>query len=134
MTSDSSRLKDPFAGAVLAATVMLLACLANLPYQYIERDGQWLGSLQFSDSEGDRRMDDLPTMAGWPLRYWVRYELEDRVEDRYWSAARLVGNVAVAFSVAALVFLFTMLRGRAIASARTPRRARRARDGWRRDR
>ncbi len=118
MDTNSSRLKNRFASAVLGLTVLLLGGLVNLPYRYIERDGRWIGNLQAGDTDVDRRVDHLPTMAGWPFRYWVYYEHEGDVQQRYWSPLHLAWNVVMSVLVATLVFGFTQWRFRMIVSAR----------------
>lgn len=98
-------------------TVLSLTGLVNLPYRYVERDGRWIGNRQFADNDSMQEVAPLPTMAGWPIRYWVRYPFEDQIEDRYWSTPKLLVNLGLGIALAAIVFAFTRFRHRAIASA-----------------
>ena len=117
MDPRSSIWKNRSAGGVLAVSVLLLTVIVNLPYRYIERGGGWIGHLEFGDNESNRHVIELPTMAGWPLCYWVQYEFEGQKEDRFWSTTNLVANLLIAIAVAVLVFVFTQMRHRAIESA-----------------
>ncbi len=113
--------KNRIGGGVLAVTVIVLFAVANLPFDYVERNGDWVGSWQTSDGGAIRYANAMPTMAGWPFRYWVRYELQDRTEDRYWSSLSLFANLVAAVVCGTLVFSFLQLRHRAIESARNRR-------------
>ncbi|MCG8650465.1 MAG: hypothetical protein MI861_11575 [Pirellulales bacterium] len=128
MDTRSSQYKNRLASSVLAVIVIVIMMLVNLPYRYVERDGVWIGSQPFLNNDVYRRLEAMPTMAGWPNRYWVRYEA-DQGEDRFWSTRLLVTNVAVGLAAAALVFCFSQLRYRVIRKAHRWRLARLLFDG-----
>ena len=121
--------KDVAAGAVVVSTLLLLIVALNLPYRYVEREGSWHGTTQFVEGDSQGWSDGLPIMAGWPLRYWVRYETGGRHEDRYWEPSKLAINVVGGLAIAAAVFGFTLVRFRMIRSSRNPRLTRVVFDG-----
>jgi hypothetical protein len=123
MNRNASARKNRFAGGVLACLVLLLSVLVNLPCRYVERGGGWVGRQQFSDNDSSRRMDELPVMAGWPLRYWVRYDRDGQNEDRVWSLVRLSANVLIGMCAASCVFAFTLFRARVIGANQNRRMA-----------
>ncbi len=118
MNCNAAAWKTRSAGGVLAVLVLLLTVLVNLPYHYVERCGEWVGERLFSENDTSRRMDELPMMAGWPLRYWVRYERDGDNVDRMWSTTRLSANVAIGLLAASLVYAFTLFRARVISRNR----------------
>ncbi|MEM7314697.1 MAG: hypothetical protein AAF497_16245, partial [Planctomycetota bacterium] len=117
MQPHSSPWRIRIAASVLATIVLVIFALTNLPYQYVERDGKWIGGRQFGDSDIQRSAQQLPVMAGWPLRYSVRYDADGNGAQRYWSSFALCSNVMIGLGASALVFLFTMLRSRALEAA-----------------
>lgn len=129
MDPRSGKWKNRLAGGVLAGVVVVFMVVVNLPCDYVERDGNWVGNRQFGDNDINRRYDELPMMAGWPLRYWVRYTHEDHVSDRYWSLRSLLLNAGFGVIAASFVFAFTCWRHRRIESSRNPKLTRMLFDG-----
>ncbi|MGI9474362.1 MAG: hypothetical protein ACR2NZ_22665 [Rubripirellula sp.] len=95
----------------MSATVLVAVSLANLPFRYVEVGERWIGIAQMENS-GSSSALELPIMAGWPLRYWVRYDIDERVDDRLWQPSLLWVNLGVALLAAACVYGFLWYRGR----------------------
>ncbi len=115
MHADNSATKNRFAAGVLAATVVLLLLVANLPYKYVEREGEWIGGQRFGDAEVGRHVESMPVMAGWPLRYSIYYEFEATgIQNRFWSPRNLCVNVVAAIVICLAVYCFTLWRSRTI--------------------
>lgn len=100
-------------GIVLAAIVGVLFAAANLPMQYIEANPQWVGIIEFSVLAGQSG-EVMPTMSGWPLRYHVQIDHDNSIELRYWSSARLVGNVLIGLACMAGIVFLAWVRSTAI--------------------
>ncbi len=103
-------IKSRLAGALLASITLVLFGLANLPYQYVESEVDWVGYLELADGGSYRTYQGLPIMAGWPLRYLIRYVDGDQIQDRLWLPARLVVNLGLGLLVTAGVYLFVQFR------------------------
>jgi hypothetical protein len=123
MISDATSLTDPndprrlliksrLAGTLLATIVLAAFALANLPYQYVETEVDWIGFLEVPNGGSYRVDQSMPVMAGWPLRYWIRYDDGLSVEDRLWLPWRLGYNLAFGLLIAAGVYLFLQIRRR----------------------
>ncbi|MFK8110559.1 MAG: hypothetical protein AB8B91_00065 [Rubripirellula sp.] len=116
MTGDSFFLKAPLkvraGGLVLAATVILVMGILNLPYQYANVAGQWRGVIDVEATGSYLISQNMPRMAGWPLRYWIQYPSEEGLQERYWSTAKLAANMGIALSISLLVFFFFLFRNR----------------------
>ena len=115
-------IKSRIAGALLALITLALFGLANLPYQYVESEVEWIGYLEVSDGGSYRTYQRFPIMAGWPLRYWIRYADGEQIQDRLWLPARLAVNVGLGMLLAAGVYLFVQFRRRKLVqSSGSPR-------------
>lgn len=122
-------IKSRVAGGLLAT--MLLACfaLANLPYQYVESESEWFGYLELADGGGYRSYQSLPTMAGWPMRYWIRYNDGVAAQHRLWRPERLFINLGIGVALASAVYLFVQLRRMKLTQPTANRRVRMMLDG-----
>ena len=105
-------LKSRLAGTLLATIVLVAFALANLPYQYVETELDWVGFLEVPNGGSFRIHQTLPVMAGWPLRYWIRYGDGLVVQDRLWLPRRLGYNLAFGLLIAVGVYLFCQIRRR----------------------
>ena len=106
----SNRNKSRSAGLVLAGIVLVSMGLFNLPYPYVETETAWFGSMDIDNSGSQIHIHDLPTMAGWPLRYGVQYEHDGDREYRYWSTPKLVANLCFALCTAVFVYAYIQIR------------------------
>ena len=104
-------IKSRVAGGLFAAMVLALFGIANLPFQYVETEAEWLGHLDLPES-GLGVLPKLPVMAGWPLRYWIRYEEGDQIQHRFWAPSRLAVNLVIGWGLSLLVYGFMQLRRR----------------------
>lgn len=110
-------------GFVLSMLAFTLFAIINAPYQYVDVEGQWRGSYEIDGAGGYLIRENMPRMAGWPLRYWVRYEIDGVQQDRYWSTSKLVGNIALGCALATTVFLLFLVRGRQFSDVNSQTRA-----------
>ncbi len=117
----SNRGKIRGAGLVLVSIVLVSMGLLNLPYQYVETEGRWFGSVEIASSGSQIQIQALPTMAGWPLRYGVQYENDGRREYRYWSTPKLVANLCITLSAAVFVYAYIRIRNWKTNAARNRR-------------
>lgn len=108
-------------GIVLAVIVGLVFAAANLPMRYVEINPKWVGMIEFPMLAGEAS-DQMPTMSGWPLRYHVQIDHEDTVELRYWSWARLLGNVVIGLACVAGILFLARMRSTAIDRSSDPLR------------
>lgn len=104
-------IKSRVAGGLLAAIVLALFSIANLPYQYVETESQWIGHLEMPEA-GYGVFPKLPVMAGWPLRYWIRYEEAGEIQHRLWQPLRLCANLALGLLISVFVYAFMQVRQR----------------------
>lgn len=125
----TERNRTRFAGLILATMTLALTVLANLPYSYEESEISWIGYLETSTGGRYLEFQDMPVMAGWPLRYWVRYTRGGVIEDRLWMPERLVLNSLLGLSVVAAIYLFVQVRGGLLRRNLRDRRARWLLDG-----
>lgn len=102
--------KSRIAGLVLACTILAAMGICNLPFQFVETNSRWMGSVEISEGGNVRRFHGLPTMAGWPLRYSIQYDNDGMPDQRYWSTAKLVGNFCIAFCVAVFVYVYIQVK------------------------
>ncbi len=105
-----NRGKSRVAGLVLACTVLIAMGLANLSYQYVEKESQWYGMVEITSNSPEHRLQVFPTMAGWPLRYGVQYDNDGLLEYRYWSTPKLVANLCIAIFAAVFVYAYIQIR------------------------
>ena len=103
--------KNSVGSLVLGALVALGMLIVNLPYQYVNVGDETIGSIRYSAGTSSRNAD-LPTMAGWPFRYWVQYEDGHGDGNRYWSLAFLLFNVAITMAVVLAMLGYLRLRQR----------------------
>lgn len=106
-----SRGRTHLVAALLSALVLIIAGVVNLPFRYVEVGKHWVGVSQV-EHNNTYSMERMPTMAGWPLRYWVRYDTDGLVQDRLWEPHKLWINLSLAALAAGLVYLFFWFRGR----------------------
>jgi hypothetical protein len=107
-----NRIGDQFdkgfaAACVIASFATLILFAANAPLKYVERERQSSGAFRLSSSRIFRE-SEMPTMAGWPVRYLIEYP--DETTARYFSWPSLVANMIIAIAVGWI--LFFMLRFR----------------------
>ncbi len=113
--------KTRIAGFVLASLVLLLLALFNLPFQYVETEGHWIGVMEVEDAGSYAKYQNPPRMAGWPLNYWVEYDYHGVRQHRFWSTPRLIANALISFTLALLVYAYIQIRDRWTQMARNRR-------------
>ncbi|MEM9588608.1 MAG: hypothetical protein AAGA03_15105, partial [Planctomycetota bacterium] len=116
------RSSHPLVAVAASVVVLALMIVVNLPYQYVHRDGYWVGEQTDSMYAINADQEVSQSMAGWPLRFLIRYEKEGDPELRYWSPVRLVSNAAIAISVSIALFFFVRFRNRKIMGSSRPAR------------
>lgn len=116
--------KSRLTGCILAVAVTCVMVFANLPYEYVETDNRWMGSMELDALTQFNHQLRTPTMAGWPLRYLTDYEFDGTHQNRYWSLPRLLINAALGLFLAICVYGFIQLRSRMIDGRRSGRRVR----------
>ncbi len=104
---------------VLAAIVGSIFAITNLPYRYVEVGGISVGESEFS-ALGGARYDNMPVMAGWPLRFWITSDTEGLSRLRYWSPLYLSINVVTGLALTCSVFQFIRIRTRRINQSPSP--------------
>jgi hypothetical protein len=113
----SAERRSRIAGVVLASIAVVVMGLLNLPYDFAEVEGKWIGGLELED-RGEAYMPvELPRMAGWPVRYSVEYGEQPVRELRYWSTPGLLVNIGFTLCLAAGVYGFLQLRSRRTSTA-----------------
>ena len=113
-------------GLLFVAMILSAMVIANLPYRYVSRDVTRTGSLVLSPTRY-QMLDEMPTMAGWPMRFAISYQDDRAGADhpevyRYWSTLKLVGNIVLLGSTSVFVFFFIRYRERKLAASARPRR------------
>ena len=114
----ASRGRTHLVAALLSATVLVIAGVVNLPFRYVEVGKHWVGVSQV-EHNSTYSTERMPTMAGWPLRYWVRYDTDGLVQDRLWEPHKLWINLSFAALAAGMVYLFFWFRGRQLQTVPT---------------
>ena len=105
---------------VLAILVAGASIPTNLPYSYVESETETIGFSQLGRlAEGRSEALAVPMMAGYPLRYWVRYEREGLVQDVFWSVWRLVFNLVCWLGLAVGLWGFVWARSRLLVKSKT---------------
>lgn len=117
----TDRVKSRIAGLMLAGLVLVLMGMFNLPYTYVETSAKWTGALDVAGIGSQGQYRTLPSMAGWPLRYSVQYDLDGRAEFRYWSTSKLVANLILSLCAAVCVYAYIQIRNWKISVARDRR-------------
>ena len=110
-------IKSRVAGTLLASIVLTSFLVANLPYRYAESEVEWSGYLEVSNGGSYLAYQEMPTMAGWPFRYWVRYGEPEAVQDRIWLPARLFVNLAMGVCLSLALYLFMQFRHRRLSQS-----------------
>ncbi|TWU48773.1 hypothetical protein Poly51_46760 [Rubripirellula tenax] len=121
MESARTDRKSIFGGLVLASIVAVIFIATNLPFRYIELNPHWLGMVEFSGILGSVDHTN-PTIAGWPLRYWIYVDADDVRQQRYWSGVRLLVNTLLGICITGVVFWLAIFRARRIKRSANSRR------------
>ncbi len=88
---------------ILSGILALIFILANLPWTYVELNGTWRGATEFASTQFEP-VESLPTMAGWPFRYSIRFSSNGMSVDRYWSPMKLVLNAVIGLMGCGMAF------------------------------
>ncbi len=121
-TESRSAAQIHFVSALLSMLVLSGMVIANLPYRYVETNGLWLGVSQSEEMNRIVTLDDMPTMAGWPLRYDISYASEGGRDHRLWSPFHLLGNITFTAFIVLAVYSYVWFRGQCIATGKNRRR------------
>lgn len=118
------REKSVITGGIFASIALAILLLMNLPYQYVELNSVWMGDLTLQPSRCPSS-SDMPTMAGWPLRYLIAYRSSDADTTgtsvvHFYSAFSAVVNCVLSLLMAACIFCSVRFRERRIQSAANP--------------
>ena len=111
-----------FVAAFLSLVVLAGMVIANLPYRYVETNGIWIGVSQTEEMNRTFTREDMPTMAGWPLRFGISYTGEGGLDQRLWSPFHLIGNIAVTVLLLLAVYGYAWFHGQCIATGKNRRR------------
>lgn len=110
-------------GTILAVLVGLIFVVINLPMQYVETNAEWFGVMEFP-TLSPATIDPLPSMAGWPLRYYVGIDHRMASGARHWSWLSLCANVAIGLVCVAAMVSLAWFRSKAIGRATDHRQMR----------